>query len=114
MYAKNVPLDLWGEAVACVVYVLNRTLNSTFQITLYQIWYGTKSNISDLRIFGSTAFIHIPKVERQKLDLKSLKCFFVGYSLTQKAYRFWDPVSRKIKISRDVIFDEQLKQFQPY
>ncbi len=37
-----------------------------------------------------------------------MKCFFVGYSLTQKAYRFWDPIGRRIKISRDVIFDEQL------
>jgi hypothetical protein len=30
----------------------------------------------------------------------------LGYSLSQKAYRFWDVIGRKIKISRDVIFDE--------
>jgi hypothetical protein len=42
------------------------------------------------------------------LESKSLKCFFVGYSPAQKAYRFWDPVSRRIKISRNLIFDEQL------
>jgi len=38
---------------------------------------------------------------------KAKNVFFVGYSLTQKAYRFWDPIGRRIKISRDVIFDEQ-------
>ncbi len=41
------------------------------------------------------------------MDSKSLKCFFVVYSFNQKAYRFWDPAERKIKISRDVIFDEK-------
>lgn len=40
------------------------------------------------------------------MDSICLKCYFVGYSLTQKAYRFRDPIERKIKISRDVIFDE--------
>jgi hypothetical protein len=72
------------------------------------MWHHEKPDVSHLRIFGTISYIHIPKAERRKLDSKSLKCYFVGYSPTQKAYRFWDPVSRRIKISRDVIFDEQL------
>ena len=107
LHAKHLAMELWGEAVSCAVYTLNRVSNTTSAVTPYQLWYGTKPNISHLRIFGSVAFIHIPKAERRKLDSKSFKCFFVGYSLTQKAYRFWDPVGRKLKISRDVIFDEQ-------
>ena len=106
IYAKHLPLELWGEAIACAVYSLNRVCNSTSPLTPYENWYGKKPDISHLRIFGSTAFIHVPKIERHKLESKSFKCYFVGYSLTQKAYRFWDPVGRKIKISRDVIFDE--------
>ena len=95
------------------MYVLNRVISKTSPVTPYQNWYGSKPNLSHLRIFGSIAFIHVPKAERRKLDSKSLKCFFVGYSLTQKAYRFWDPVSRVIKISRDVVFDEQLYPTAP-
>ena len=30
----------------------------------------------------------------------------VGYDYSVKAYRLWDPTSRKIVISRDVTFDE--------
>ena len=108
LYAQHLPLELWAEAISCTVYVLNRVLSKTSPVTPFQNWYGSKPNVSHLRIFGSTAFIHVPKAERQKLDSKSLKCFFVGYSLTQKAYRFWDAENRKIKISRDVVFDEQL------
>lgn len=51
--------------------------------------------------------MHIPKDERSKLDSKSLKCVFVGYCKTQKAFRLYDPSTKKIKISRDVIFDEE-------
>jgi hypothetical protein len=113
LHAKHLPLELWGEAIACATYTLNRVSNSMSTTTPHQIWYGVKPNVSHLRIFGSIAFIHIPKADRRKLDSKSLKCYFVGYALTQKAYRFWDLNQRKIKISRDVIFDEQLNETQP-
>lgn len=114
IYAKHLPLELWGEAIACTVYSLNRVCNSTSPLTPYENWYGKKPDISHFRIFGSTAFIHVPKAERRKLESKSFKCYFVGYSLTQKAYRFWDPVGRKIKISRDVIFDENCNVFSNF
>lgn len=52
------------------------------------------------------AYVHIPATERQKLDAKRIKCVFVGYWLTQKAYHFWDPISKSIRISRDAIFEE--------
>ena len=106
LHAKRLPLELWAEAIACTVYTLNRVSNKASPSTPYFIWHGSKADVSNLRIFGSTAFIHVPKAERHKLDSKSIKCYFVGYSLTQKAYRFWIPATRKIKISRDVIFDE--------
>jgi transposase InsO family protein len=99
IHARHLPLELWGEAIACAVYVLNRVSNSISSVTPHQKWYGLKPNVSHLRIFGSIAFIHIPKADRRKLDAKSQKCFFVGYYLTQKAYRFWDPICRRIKLA---------------
>ena len=74
----------------------------------YQNWFGTKPGISNLRIFGSIAYVHIPKVERKKLDSKSISCLLVGYCTTQKAYRFWNPVARRTRISRDAIFNGQV------
>lgn len=38
-----------------------------------------------------------------------MRCIFVGYCLTQKAYRFWNPVTRMVKISRDATFDEHYR-----
>ena len=64
LHAKHLPLELWGEAVSCAVYTLNRVKNTTC-MTPYQLWHGKKPDVSHLRIFGSIAFIHIPKSERQ-------------------------------------------------
>ena len=108
LHAKHLHLELLGTAVANAVYTLNRVSNNISPITPFQMWHHEKPDVSHLRIFGTISYIHIPKAERRKLESKSLKCYFVGYSPTQKAYRFWDPVSRRIKISRDVIFDEQV------
>lgn len=99
-------LELWAEA--CAVYLLNRVLCSAMEtMTPYEGWHGRKSNLTHLRIFGSTIHMHIPKDERSKLDSKNLKCRFVGYCETQKVFRLFDPLSKKVKISRDVIFREE-------
>ena len=44
--------------------------------------------------------------KRRKLDDKSKKCVFLGVSEESKAWRLYDPVMKKIVISKDVIFDE--------
>ena len=107
LHSKGIPCKLWAEAVNCAVYTLNRILSRTGNVTPYETWYGRKPDISHLRIFGSKMYIHIPDESRQKLDAKSFQCIFMGYCDTSKAYRGWDPVTQKIKISRDVLFDEQ-------
>lgn len=108
LHAEAISLELWAEAVACAVYCLNRALSTNNKIcTPFEGWYKQKPTISHLRIFGIKAYVHIPEVERKKLDAKSKLCIFVGYSDTQKAYRFWCQETRKIVISRDAIFCEK-------
>jgi hypothetical protein len=52
--------------------------------------------------------VHIPDCKRKKLDPKAIPCWLVGYGEETKGWRLYDPVSKKIIISRDVTFDEQL------
>ena len=57
-------------------------------------------------MFGCRTFVHILRDERSKLDGKSKQCIFMGYGHEDFGYRLWDPVSKKIIRSRDVIFLE--------
>ena len=49
--------------------------------------------------------MHVPKEKRSKLDNKAEKCIFVGYK-DGKGYKLWNPVTRKIVYTRDVVFKE--------
>ena len=40
------------------------------------------------------------------MDDKSIKLMFVGYERSSDNYRLFDPATKKIKVSRNVIFDE--------
>ena len=44
---------------------------------------------------------------RRKLDNRSQKCIFIGYSEESKAYRLYNPITKKYVISRDVLFKEE-------
>ena len=50
--------------------------------------------------------MHVPKEKRSKLDNTDEKCIFVGYKDGIKGYKLWNPVTRKIVYSRDVVFRE--------
>ncbi|XP_074318153.1 uncharacterized protein LOC141654945 [Silene latifolia] len=44
--------------------------------------------------------------KRSKLDDKSKKCVFLGVSDESKAWRLYEPISKKVIISKDVVFEE--------
>ena len=98
----QLPKELWAEAANCAAYTLNRILTATRDRTPHEVWHGRKPDLSGMRIFGSRSFAQIPDQNRKKLDPKARECILVGYPTTQKGYRLWDPVARRILISRDV------------
>ena len=57
-------------------------------------------------MFGTEAYVHIPEPKRTKMESKSQKLKFVGYSMDQKAYRFVDCETDLITVSRDARFIE--------
>jgi hypothetical protein len=75
---------------------------------LEEAWTGKKVNYYFLKTFGCEAFVHIDKENRTKIEEKSKKCTFIGYSVNDFGYRLWDYENKKIIRSRDVIFNEKV------
>ncbi|KAG8382153.1 hypothetical protein BUALT_Bualt05G0047000 [Buddleja alternifolia] len=71
-----------------------------------EAWSGFKPSVTYFRVFGCVSHVHVPDCKRTKLDDKTLRCIFLGVSEELKAYRLYDPISQKIIISRDVVFEE--------
>lgn len=103
----NLPAEMWGEAVRHSVYVLNRLPTRALSgQTPYEAWTERKPNIGHIRVFGCGAHMKIPSVHTKKLDDRSKKVVNLGKEPGTKAYRLYDPVSKRIHVSRDVVFEE--------
>ena len=64
-----------------------------------------KPDLSNLKIFGCTAFKHI-ETHQDKLSDKATKEVFVGYSEDSEAYILYNPYSKKTSFTCNVSFDE--------
>jgi hypothetical protein len=74
--------------------------------TQKKAWSGQRPTIDHLRIFRCLAYAHIPIQNRKKLYDKREKCIFLGNSDHSKAYKLYNPITKKFIIIRDVIFYE--------
>jgi hypothetical protein len=52
--------------------------------------------------------IYVPKEKRTKIEPSGKKGVFVGYSENSKTYKIYVPGQRKIEVSRDVTFREEV------
>jgi len=59
-----------------------------------------------LKVFGSTCFVHNFSPELDKLSVRSHKCVFLGFTRSQKGYKYFSPSLNRYFISADVTFTE--------
>lgn len=116
--ARSLPKSLWAEAVMTAAYVLNRVPNRADSVTPYEMWFGEKPNVSNLRIFGCRAYGHIHESLRKKLDNVARKLISVGYTQTTEIYRLWEEGTKNVHMAKHVQFNEdadvgQLKVADP-
>ncbi|KAD4982647.1 hypothetical protein E3N88_19318 [Mikania micrantha] len=108
MKATKVPNYMWGEGVRHATYVINRVHTRALDNqTPYEAYKGRKPNIAHLKIFGCLAYAKNTTPGIKKLEDRSRVLIHLGMEIGSKAYRLCDPQTRKIVISRDVIFNEE-------
>src|ERR1700761_4007116 len=105
---SHLPPSFWGFGVMTYVYVHNRSPTSAVSNSVpWTLMHKKKPDVSNLRVFGCTAYVHIKKDQRKGLSSHTQKCVFIGYPQEYKAWLFYNPITRKQIISKDAEFDER-------
>ncbi|KAD5961742.1 hypothetical protein E3N88_13215 [Mikania micrantha] len=105
--AMKLPQWLWGETVRHAVYLLNRTPTKALEgKTSYEALKGIKPQLSHLKVFVCKAYVKVPSIKTTKLDDRSTTMVHLGSEPGSKAYRFYNPLTKGICVSRDAHFDE--------
>ena len=65
--------------------------------------------MSNLRVFGSTAWAGIPLDKRRALQPQSIECLFIGYPNESKGFKLLDIKTKQIINESSVKFDEPLQ-----
>ena len=100
----GLPKSFLVEAAFTACFPINRSSSTAIdKITPQEVWFGTPTSYSDLKIFGCPAYAH---VDNGKLEPRSIKYVFLGYNYGVKGYRLWCPKTKKVIVSKDVIFHE--------
>nr|GEV89449.1 ribonuclease H-like domain-containing protein [Tanacetum cinerariifolium] len=101
------PTIFWSEAVATACYVLNMVLvTKPHHKTPYELLTGDKPSTSYLKRFSCHVTILNTRDSLGKFDKKLDEGYIVGYSISKKAYRVYNLVSRKIKEAMNLNFLE--------
>ncbi|KAI3430963.1 hypothetical protein D9Q98_009368, partial [Chlorella vulgaris] len=93
------------EAVGSASYIRNRSPVKGRELTPWELFYGSKPDVSHLRTFGARAYALTPKQLRNKLESVSQPGRFIGYPSGTKGYKILLDSGDTV-ISRDVIFSE--------
>ena len=107
LIAKSLPKFLWAEAIAYATYLKNRSPTRALKepITPEEAFFGQKPDVSVIQEFGTNCWVLIPDEQRGKLDAKSAKRIFIGMADGSKAWRYYEPRTRYIGKSRNIIFE---------
>jgi len=107
LFESSVLSKFWVEALSTAVYLINRLPSQVlnFDSPYYRLYHQHPSYLN-LHTFGSVCFVHLPPHERHKLSAQSVKCAFMGYSISHKGYVCYDSCANKFRLSRNVVFFE--------
>ena len=115
MATAAVPKQFWPFALSTAIYLKNRSIHSAHGKTPFEMFHGSKPDLSNLHVFGCQSFV-LNEV-RKKLDSKAREAILLGYSGTSKAYVVAstdgsETRAPKVWVSRNVNFNDDVFPYQ--
>ena len=105
MSLTELPLSFWGYALETAAFTLNRAPSKSVEMTSYELWFGKKSKMSFLKVWGCGSYVK--KFQTDKLKPKSEKCVVIGYPKETVGYTFYHRSEGKTFVAKFGIFLEK-------
>nr|GEV67830.1 retrovirus-related Pol polyprotein from transposon TNT 1-94 [Tanacetum cinerariifolium] len=103
----KLPVTFWAEAFNTACYVQNRVLvNKSYNKTPYQLYNGRSPAIGFLKPFGCHIMILNTLDNLRKFKEKGDEGYFIGYSMSSKAFRVFNKRTRRVEENLHVEFLE--------
>ena len=67
--------------------------------------YGKDAYFGNLRVIGDRSFVHV-ETHTNKSESRAWEGRLVGYSTDSKSYRIYNPATKRVRESRNVVFIE--------
>jgi hypothetical protein len=104
--AMSVPGWLSG-GIAMAVFILNWSPTQSVDGKMpYEVRHGAKPIVHFFRTFGCVAHVKQGSKKLGKLDDRSTPMVFIGFEPGAEAWRLYNPVTKRVHVSRDAIFEE--------
>nr|GEZ29845.1 ribonuclease H-like domain-containing protein [Tanacetum cinerariifolium] len=104
----KLPVTFWLEAVYTACYVQNRVLvNKSQNKTPYELFNGRAPAIGFLKLFGCHVMILNTLDNLGKFEAKRDEGYFIGYSMSSKAFRVFNKRTRRVEENLHIEFLEK-------
>jgi hypothetical protein len=111
---SRLPQSFWGLAFLWAMHVLNCIPNkASGEKTPFEALFLRPPCFDGFCVFGSKAYIHVPKGKRKKLDDRAYKGIVVGHLEESKGWLFYIPVADEFVESSMARCVDSLSPFQP-
>lgn len=102
----SLPLKFWWEAFQTAVMLINSLVSATLGFTSpHFLLFKSLPDYKRFKVFGCACFPYLRPYNKHKLQLRSHKCVFLGYSSHHKGFKCLSPTGR-LYIVDSVVFHE--------
>ncbi len=105
MSNSELPKSFWGFALETAVYILNRVLSKSVELTPHEMWDKRKPIFSYMKVWGCPTYVK--RIESDKLGAKSERCLFVGYPKESRGYYFYNPLEQNVFFFKECDFPRE-------
>uniref|UniRef100_A0A2N9HIL7 Integrase catalytic domain-containing protein n=1 Tax=Fagus sylvatica TaxID=28930 RepID=A0A2N9HIL7_FAGSY len=106
---SKLPMSYWSHAVSTATHLINRlpTPNLSYN-NPWEMLFQKPPDLTYLRSFGCQCFPLLTPYTAHKLHPKTTPCVFIGYPPHTKGYLCLDPITKRLYVSRHVLFNETI------